>query len=226
MDIPKNPWVTKEKVLEIFGVSESNLKQMMYVGNQLVGKLKKPTNGKFNLMEVADYILKRSPRGGKKPLRQAALKVKGFYSENTRDESVDIPLSIPNSEEGLEFALKRLQAVEVKLADKVHNSVGDPALFNEHLRNWNQILDSLRKIEVDALKVMEEKGDLIRVDDAKAFYDKGILPVKTRLMALPVQLSNILEGQDAATIQSVMKSHITKILSDISKAWEEEDEDE
>ena len=226
MNLPENPLVEKHKVLEVFQITDSNLKSMLYAARGKAGKMKPPVNGKFHLNEVASYILSR--QNGKAQTKAYARKVKEFYalSHPVKSESVhptkvkaEIDVDLQTGEEGIEHALKRVQKTEAQLAVKVQESIHDPALMGDNLRNWNQSLEILRKTEVDCLKVLEEKRTLIRLDEAISVYDKGILPVKTRLMALPVQLSTMLEGQDAATIQSIMEKQITKALEDISNVW-------
>jgi hypothetical protein len=224
-ELPTDPLVDKKKLKEIFEISNSTMTAWLYKGSATAGKLAIEPDGRVDLRKAAGYIMKRSRKGrGQKHLMSIAQQIKAFYKDPNAPTKESRPKSKQTSDEGIEFALKRIQETEVQLAALVQENMDDPHAMTDALRNWNNALEILRRTEVDALKVMEEKRQLIRLDEAKSLYDKGILPVKTRLMALPVQLSSQLEGQESHVIQKMLEKAITKTLTDISNVWEAEDE--
>jgi hypothetical protein len=225
MDLPEDRLVEKKKVVELFATTQSSLNAWLYKGSATAGKLEIEPDGKIDLLKAANYIMRRSRKGrGQKQLMGIAQQIKNHYKKPDDSKKLNTKKSEHLGEKGIEHALARIQDTEVQLAQIVQDNKDDPNALANDLRNWNNILEILRRTEVDALKVMEEKRQLIRLDEAKALYDKGILPVKTRLMALPVQLASQLEDQDAPTIQKMLERAIAKTLTDISEVWEKEDD--
>lgn len=219
--LPEDPLVNDTEAMKIFDITKGNFNTMKYAGNKTAGKFTPKIKGMVNLVELADYLLKRNGKGnGKAHVRPTARAIKDFY---TKTDKVTIDQKEITEEVGIEHALNRIRQLEVILAKKVREAIDDPASTADALRSWNQTLEILRKTEVDSLKVLEEQKQLVRMDEVKELYNKGIVPVKTRLMALPSQLSRSLENQDSTTIQKILTNSIAKALDDISKIWDDEE---
>lgn len=223
--LPRERRITKPQLLQIFEVSKSTLCGWLYNGANRLQKADEK-DSKWDIEHVADYLLARSSKGrGQIHLREIAMNVKskwGTKKETPKKKSA--PRKKKVLEEGIEFAVKRAQRFEREMAEKVDDAGDDVSLLANGLNNWAKTLELLRKAEVDSLKVLEEKGQLMRVDEVREIYSKGIIPVKTRMMALPVQLANLLADQDEKTIIKILSEAIEKTLVDISKVWDDEDE--
>ena len=235
VQLPENRRITRAQILEIFEITKSTLSGWMYNGRVRLQK-PDPKDDKFDIEDVANYLLARSSKGrGQVHLSKIAMNVKNKFTTSPKKAAPKkkvtrkkaSPRKPKSLEEGIEFAVKRAQRFEKQLAEKVEEAHEneDISLIANSLQNWSKTLEILRKVEVDCLKVLEEKGQLMRVDEVREIYAKGIIPVKTRMTALPVQLANQLADQDEKTIIQILSEAIEKTLTDISRVWDgEEDE--
>jgi len=223
MDLPENPVVTRLEAIKILDVNSSALTNWKNRKSATAYCLQARPDGKYDLRDIATFLLKRSIQGRQnKTLKPKARCILEFYgmdpkagtSRPTVRETPDIP-----TDQGIEHALKRVQAMEVSLSKKVTESLADPSELHSAINNWNKILEILRKTEVDCLKVLEEKNTLVRIDDAMEIYNKGILPVKTKMRQLPSAIAADLVDQDRATIEEILEEQIDKALEGIADVW-------
>ena len=223
-NFPHNRRATKAKIIEIFQTTKSAVDSWLYGRN--LTKLEKPrkSDNTFDVLVVANYILSRSPKGRNQTnIRSRATIVKKHYAGESVGPTSTAKKIEPKTQAindvGIEFAVERARRFEAELAREVDDAMGDPAMLANTLANWNKTLEILRKTEESCLKILEEKGDLIRMSDVRDLYSKGILPVKTRLMALPVQLAPQLVDQDLSTQIEILTTAFTKVLADCADIW-------
>lgn len=79
------------------------------------------------------------------------------------------------------------------------------------LRKENALAD---KHEIDNA---QKRGELIRVDDVKAFIAQRVTGTKNRLIGLGAAITPHLEGRDASERQSIIDSRIEEILNELSR---------
>ena len=228
MDLPRDRRVTKKQVMEIFQISNSTIASWLYKKDGKHIEKPRASDNTFDIITIADYILGRSSRGrGKTQLRSQATIIKKHYiSEGlleapTKKKSPTKKIKV-ETEVGIEHAVARARRFEAEFAREVDDAMGDPASLANNLNNWNKTLEILRKTEESCLKILEEKRDLVRMSEVRDLYSKGILPVKTRLMALPVQLAPQLVDQELPTITEILTKAFTKVLADCADIWGDE----
>lgn len=229
MDLPKDPIVEKKKANNIFEFGQNTLWRYQTEGQRSCRPLEKRDDGKFDLREIAAYLLSRDGRGTKPEARDLALKVKEFYSDTIAKVQIKYDKRLKDKVkeesfegEGIEFALKRVRSIEAELAKAVQESLNDPPALANALNSWNKVLELLRKTEVDAIKVLEDQKVLVRVDDAMEKYSKNILPIKTKLRQIPSVIAQDLVGHDRATIEEILEKEVDRALETISEFWDGE----
>ena len=229
LDLPENPILSNKEVTILLGLTSASLSNWKNRKSKDGYALKSLPNGKYNLVDVANFITRRTTKGKHDPtLRPKAQEIIDFYGQKdpppTKPTVLDEkPTEEPKGDLGIEHALQRVQKTEVILAQKVEEAYNDPGNLVVAISNWNKILEILRKTETDCLKVMEEKGVLVRIDDVVELYNKGVLPVKTRLQQIPSSIAVDLVDQDRATIEEILEKAIDRALEGIADIWGEDD---
>lgn len=179
--------------------------------------------GRYDLEKTCKFVLSLGIRRGKseetRARAQEILKLFGVVPEGQPE------FKMPEGQ-GIEAALERIRVTEKHMAGKVQESVGDPATFKIVMKNWQDVVDLLRKTESEALVILEKQKITVRLDEAIAIYNKGIATAQTRLRALPAAVASDLEDQDVITIQEILEREIDRALEDISKVWEGEEEED
>lgn len=179
--------------------------------------------GKYDLEMSCKFVLGLGVRRGKsKETRERAQLILNMVT--IQEEKTDPKFHMPGGK-GIEAALERIRETEQHMASKVREVSEDPALFKVALKNWQDTVELLRKTEADALAILEKKKVLVRLDEAVALYNKGISTAQTRLRALPAAVASDLEDQDIITITEILEREIDRALEDISKVWEEEEDE-
>ena len=118
---------------------------------------------------------------------------------------------------GLEAALSRMQKVEEMLHGRLIASIDAGGYdTSPRLKEWQDSLDALRKVESDSLKVMEEKKRLLNVDAVKSWLDKKIETTKAFLLNLPGKVAPGLDGLPWHEIQKRLDLEVRNALAKLS----------
>lgn len=110
-----------------------------------------------------------------------------------------------------------MKAMEQRLHDRVVETFEtgghDTPL---RLRAWNDSLEILRKLEADSLKVLEEKGDLMRVDAVRLWFCRKIETAKAFLLNLPAKVSPNLDGLPWHETQKRLEVEVRNALAKLA----------
>lgn len=220
LKLPEDPIISRLDATALLGLTTASLSNWKNRRSKDSAVLKMLPDGRYDLRDIANFILKRTTKGRHDPtLRPKAKQILAFYPPQEGTPS-KVTVAEPTSKDlGIEHALKRVQSVEVELAKKVEEAYLDPGELVVAITNWNKILEILRKTETDCLKVLEEKKVLVRIDDVREIYDKGILPAKTKLRQIPSVIAQDLVGLDRADIEELLEREIDRALEDVSNIW-------
>lgn len=123
---------------------------------------------------------------------------------------------------GIEEALNRARMVEQYMSFKVQDNIHDPEMYAISLKQWQEALELLRKLEGDALKVMEQQGTLVRLDEAIRIYNKGISSAQSKLRLMINNLAQDLIGLDLVQSKLVLEKAIDRALDGIANVWQDD----
>lgn len=123
-----------------------------------------------------------------------------------------------NEQLGIEASLDRARQLELQLALDYQTALdeGDGARALVLLGQWQKCVETMRKLETDILDVLKERRVLVKLDEVKEIFNATVLPIKSRLLLLPIQMASLLENRDAAEIREILDEELRKILTEFS----------
>ncbi len=128
------------------------------------------------------------------------------------------PPSDPDTDTGLRACIERLHRSEIVAAAdfEAAKTTDDPGLIAAKKKDWLDLCEQLRKIEVSTPGVLSENQSTMPVDDVAAEFVKMATQFRIGLEALPRSLPPRLVGLDEAGIQEVMQSAIIEVLEQLA----------
>ena len=124
----------------------------------------------------------------------------------------------PGTDTGLRACIERLHLAEIAAAAdfEAARTTGDPALVARKKKDWLDLCESLRKIEVSTPGVLSENRATMPVEDAAAEFAKVATQFRIGLEALPRSLPPRLVGLDEAGIQEVLRASTIEVLEQLA----------
>ena len=151
----KKPFVTKAEILEKLGISVSYLEKICAAGAPSF------VRGKgYPLAGICRWIVSQPrQRKGQTKARENAARILAEISPPVANTPRKKPAAA--GELGIEAALARIKNVEAMLHGRLIETIdGGGFDVSAKLKEWQDSLDVLRKMEGDALKVLEEKNNI------------------------------------------------------------------
>ncbi len=168
-----------------------------------------PTDGqRYELVAVCKWILAtKRPQSKVRTLAKKILADQGAAAPPAREKR-EKPSVV-----GLQAALERLRAAEVKAHDKWEAAFDrdDPDAGN-YFRSWNSGLELLRKSEASLLEVLKERRELLPASEVKAWMAKQIEQAKGRLLEIPPKIAPTVEGMTWGQVQQILDEEIREAL--------------
>jgi hypothetical protein len=161
-------------------------------------------------MKPATNKAKRNPGGGRPRKPKACLPVNGAAA-----------LSF-DSKPGLRAAIERLRLAEIRAAQdyQLSLSTDDSALIAHKKKDWCDLLEQLRKIEVSSPDVQRMNAETLPVADVERETARLCNAFRVTLESLPRSLPQRLAGQDMATIQETLSKGVAEALAQLhSGKW-------
>jgi len=212
----KEKYLKEKGVLEVLGISSTNFKKNITAG--CPGRVDKKG---FPLYAICRWIASRPKRRtDRTQARQNALKVLDGLNP------AGLPLPVPETkptqrkktgELGLEAALSRIKKMEEHLHSRLIEAIdGGGYETSTRLKDWQDSLEILRKVESDFLKVAQEQKRLMSVDAVKSWLDKKIESAKAFLLNVPGKIAPALDGLPWHEIQKRLDVEVRNALSKLA----------
>ena len=167
-------------------------------------------------MTSVDNKTKRNPGAGRKKKPTATLPADGTA------EAVALG---GNGKPGLRAAIERLRSAEIRAAKdfELARTTEDPALIAAKKKDWIDLLEQLRKIEVSNPDVQKANAETLAVADVEREVARLCTSFRVALEALPRSLPQRLVGADLATIQETLSKGIAEALAHLHEGkWSAE----
>jgi hypothetical protein len=157
-------------------------------------------------MKPAPIKPKRNPGGGRPRKAKVSLPVNGAAV-----------LSF-DSKPGLRAAIERLRLAEIRAAQdyQLAQSTKDPGLVAAKKKDWLDLCEALRKIEVSNPDVQRMNAETLPVADVERETARMCNAFRVTLESLPRSLPQRLVGQDMATIQETLSKGIAEALAQLN----------
>lgn len=151
--------------------------------------------------------LNRQPGAGRKPKPRAGLTDRG-----------PLPPADPTTDTGLRAVIERLKAAEIaaQVDYAEARKTGDPGAIAYAKKDWLDLCEQLRKIEVSTPGVLSENQATMRVEDVVTEFVRMGTQFRIGLEALPRSLPPRLVGLDEAGIQEVMQAAVIEVLEQLA----------
>ncbi len=165
-------------------------------------------------MTTATDKPKRNPGGGRKKNPTATLPA----------DAGAVPL-VFDAKPGLRAAIERLRGAEIRAAQdyELARTTGDPGLIASKKKDWLDLLEQLRKIEVSSPDVQRANAETLSVADVERETARLCNAFRVTLEALPRSLPQRLVGADMATIQETLAKGIGEALAQLHEGkWSED----
>jgi hypothetical protein len=141
---------------------------------------------------------------------------------NTVANTQQIPDKIVQNPDDLgpKQALDRVYLAEKEAYDRVRNSVdtNQPDVA-QRLKAWTDMLDALRRMEVEFQKLQESRKQLLPVDLVRESHAIVVSTLKTGLMSLPAKISPMLAHKEWQEIHDILKREINDAFRGCSKSF-------
>ena len=163
---------------------------------------------------MANTKQKRNPGGGRRPNPKTPLPAdKGATS------------LVFDSKPGLRAAIERLRQAEIRAAKdyELARTTEDPGLISAKKKDWCDLLEQLRKIEVSNPDVQKANAETLPVAEVEQETARLCNSFRVALEALPRSLPQRLVGADIATIQETLSKGIAEALAQLHTGkWSKE----
>jgi hypothetical protein len=122
--------------------------------------------------------------------------------------------------EGLVAAIKRINKIEIALADAIRDCLNEPkpdirALLNR-LGAWTQMLEAMRKLEKDTPGILEQHKKQIDIGEVEEGVTRLLLAIVGRLQMLPTRAMQTLAGfSNPQDIRDELEKEIADVLGPI-----------
>ena len=129
-----------------------------------------------------------------------------------------------DSKPGLRAAIERLRQAEIRAAQdyELARTTEDAALIGAKKKDWLDLLEQLRKIEVSSPDVQRANAETLPVADVERETARLCNSFRVALEALPRSLPQRLVGADLATIQETLSRGIAEALGQLHAGeWSE-----
>ena len=127
--------------------------------------------------------------------------------------------------EGLVAAIKRINKIEIALADSIRDELNQPRPDVRKLLNrlaaWTQMLEAMRKLEKDTPGILEQHKKQIDIGEVEEGVTRLLLAIIGRLQMLPTRAMQTLAGfTDPQDIREFLEKEIDGTLAPIRDcAW-------
>lgn len=165
-------------------------------------------------MTPLDNKTKRNPGAGRKRKPTATLPADGTA------EAVQL-----DGKPGLRAAIERLRSAEIRAAEdfELARTTQDAALIAGKKKDWLDLCEALRKIEVSNPDVQKANAETLAVADVEREVARLCTSFRVALEALPRSLPQRLVGADLATIQETLSKGIAEALAHLHEGkWSSE----
>ena len=156
-------------------------------------------------MTPLDNKTKRNPGAGRKKKPTATLP-----ADNDAVQLVQL-----DGKPGLRAAIERLRSAEIRAAKdfELARTTEDSALIAAKKKDWLDLLEQLRKIEVSNPDVQKANAETLAVADVEREVARLCNSFRVALEALSRSLPQRLVGADLATIQETLSKGIAEALA-------------
>jgi hypothetical protein len=164
-------------------------------------------------MTTADTKRKRNPGGGRRAKPKASLPADPKAAALVFD-----------SKPGLRAAIERLRQAEIRAAQdfQLALSTEDPGLIGQKKKDWLDLCEALRKIEVSNPDVQKANAETVPVAEVERETARLCNAFRVALESLPRSLPQRLVGADIATIQETLTKGIAEALAHLHTGkWSE-----
>lgn len=122
-----------------------------------------------------------------------------------------------DSKPGLVAAIQRLRQAEIQAAQdfELARSTDDPDLIARKKKDWTDLIEQLRKVEVSNPDVQRANAETVPVADVERGTARMISTFRVALEALPRSLPPKLIGLDEIGIQEVIAQALNEALSQL-----------
>lgn len=127
--------------------------------------------------------------------------------------------------EGLVAAIKRINKIELALADAIRDTLNAPRPAVRELLNrlaaWTQMLEAMRKLEKDTPGILEQHKKQIDIGEVEEGVTRLLLAIIGRLQMLPTRAMQTLAGfTDPQDVREELEKEIAACLAPIRDcAW-------
>lgn len=152
----------------------------------------------------------RNPGGGRRKAPKASLPANGSN-----------PLAF-DSKPGLLAAIQRLRQAEIRAAQdyQLALSTEDLGLIAQKKKDWTDLLEALRRIEVSTPEVEKANAQTLPVADVERETARMCNAFRVALESLPRSLPQKLVGADAVAIQETLAQAVNEALGQLhTKEW-------
>lgn len=119
---------------------------------------------------------------------------------------------------GAAAALRRMRTTERVLHAKYLKLMDDddPNAAGV-MKQWKDLIDQLRKMETEILAIEKSRGSLVEEAEMKRYVSAFVMPIKSKLLAMPAQIAEELVGRDAIEMTEILTLEIRKILTELAQ---------
>ncbi len=122
--------------------------------------------------------------------------------------------------EGLVAAIKRINKIELALADAIRDTLNDPRPDVRKLLNrlaaWTQMLEAMRKLEKDTPGILEQHKKQIDIGEVEEGVTRLLSAIIGRLQMLPTRAMHTIAGfTDPQDIRDELEKEIAACLAPI-----------
>lgn len=157
-------------------------------------------------MPKLNHVKPAPGRGGKR------------YRVNADLPKSEAPPADPTTDTGLRAVIERLKQAEIsaQLDYAAAKTTDDPGLIAHKKKDWLDLCEQLRKIEVSTPGVLSENQATMPVEDVATEFARMATQFRIGLEALPRSLPPRLVGLDEAGIQEVMQAATIEVLEQLA----------
>jgi len=190
---------------------------------EMLSKITSTGNTISNMRHSAIEVLKAWREANTSPAKPSLVKPAPAHPIITLDvEDIPEAPAIDLTDIGAAAALRRLRSTEQTLHTMFMQLViaKDPGA-TAVMRQWKDVIDQLRKMESEILDIEKSSGSLVEASEMKRYVSSFVMPIKSKLLAMPAQIAEELVGRDTIEITEILTLEMRKILTELAQ-WKPE----